>query len=176
MSSVLIEKFRRDIPITMLHGILKQHVIIYPPPYNIRSILNEYIAQNGIQIQIRIEHSSRNVNIVQASISSHVLQVTVGAFQNHRLQMPVRQMPSMEAMFRNASISQRPSLDEMFTRNRVRPAQTSASSGKTCSICMEDILVSELQILRCAHYFHTHCIQRWSMEQNNCPECRTPLT
>lgn len=171
MTSVCIDFFRRDVPITRLHSILKQHAIIYSPPYDIRSILSEFVDRHGLQIQIRIEHSSRNINIVQPSISSHVLRVVVSAFQNHRLQMP---RPESQR-FRPPFFPERPRLRDMFETNRV-VGQSSASSGKTCSICMDIILVSDLQILRCAHFFHIECIRRWSLEQSTCPECRTPLT
>ena len=164
MSSVCIEHFRRDIPVNVLYGILKNHVIIFGPPYDMRGILSDYLHPRGIQIQIQIDHSSKNVNIVQPSISYHVLQVAVNTFQSHRLRVPPpRQL--RRHFFPPPPLS--PSRD-MSTGQ-------SASTGKTCAICLDSILAADLQILRCAHYFHRACISRWSMEQPTCPECRTPL-
>tara|TARA_B110000977_G_scaffold52526_1_gene71364 strand:- start:321 stop:614 length:294 start_codon:yes stop_codon:yes gene_type:complete len=71
--------------ILQLHGILKQHVIIYSPPYSILNILEPLLAPHGRQVHIVINHGNRDVQIVEKSIVHHVLQTTIRAFQTHRL-------------------------------------------------------------------------------------------
>ncbi|CAD8112111.1 unnamed protein product [Paramecium sonneborni] len=41
-----------------------------------------------------------------------------------------------------------------------------------CSICIEE---DYLRIMKCKHYFHNDCINRWLIEKNNCPNCRSIL-
>tara|TARA_B110000908_G_scaffold172730_1_gene242477 strand:- start:27094 stop:27489 length:396 start_codon:yes stop_codon:yes gene_type:complete len=84
-----------DIPITMVYGKLKSHVIIFDPPYDIRSILNEFCRFDGQCVRIKIDHSSKDVSIVQPSISRLVLRTTVEAFQTHRLSLPAPLFPRL---------------------------------------------------------------------------------
>lgn len=44
--------------------------------------------------------------------------------------------------------------------------------SRICSICQEEILFSRLLTLRCHHYFHQECIQKWLERNNSCPICR----
>lgn len=172
MTSVCELSIRRDIPLNMIYGKLKNHVILFEPPYDIPSILIDFCHFGGQSIKIVINHSSRDVDIVQHSISGHVLGIAVRAFQGHRLQhMPARSV-------------QRPSfggLDERFSAMAFEERRHSASqrvardTGKTCSICMETIFDNDIEVLPCAHVYHSRCISRWAMEQQNCPECRCPL-
>jgi hypothetical protein len=50
--------------ILQLHGILKQHVTIYSPPYSIYNVLEHLLAPNGRQIRIVINHRNRDVQII----------------------------------------------------------------------------------------------------------------
>jgi len=44
-----------------------------------------------------------------------------------------------------------------------------------CSICMEEIInENDKVITRCNHQFHSGCLHRWTMQNNSCPNCRTP--
>ena len=174
MSSVCELSIRRDIPITMIHGKLKSHVIIFDPPYDIASILIDFCRFDGHPVKIMIDHSNRDVSIIQPSISHMILQTTVTAFQNHRLQMPVprRSMISPLGAARvsfNFDHSQDQRIHSASGRRRA------TDTGKTCSICLENIFDNQLQLLPCAHAFHRRCIARWTHEQPNCPECRLPL-
>jgi len=46
-----------------------------------------------------------------------------------------------------------------------------------CSICMEEIInENDKVITRCNHHFHSGCLHRWTMQNNSCPNCRTPQT
>ncbi len=54
----------------------------------------------------------------------------------------------------------------------------------SCSICLEDLHWhqpsehSELKITlpACLHSFHLHCLGEWRGNNDNCPECRTPIS
>lgn len=46
--------------------------------------------------------------------------------------------------------------------------------NKECSICLEE-MISDLQVLTCKHEFHKNCVQRWCLENNICPICRTQV-
>lgn len=160
MSTELNCIVHQDINISELHSLLREHMIIHNPPYSLRSIIAPYITGRGRNIKIVLHHSNRNITIVDADIRHHVLQTAVAAFQNHRLQPRSRSAPS----FPFAAFTQ------------PVPPTRSQSTGKTCSICMEDIQTNNLQCLPCAHTFHRQCIRRWFRQSTSCPECRLQLT
>lgn len=173
MTSECEISIRSDIPITMIHGKLKSHVIIFDPPYNIRALLNEFTRFDGQKVRIRIDHMSKDISIVQSSISRLVLRTTVEAFQNHRLSMPVRQPRLSMPVHQPSTFQPFHQPEERFhTASRSRQNST----GKSCSICMETIFEADVAVLPCAHIYHRNCIRRWTLEQPNCPECRMPLT
>lgn len=187
MTSVCELSLRRDIPITMVHGKLKSHVILFNPPYDIPSILIEFCQFGGNPVKIVISHSNRDVSIVQPSIAHTILRTAVQTFQNHRLQMPVRQnaRPRFGAM-QPAFGAIQPAFDglsqgfpglrpELFSQRHSASQRPARDTGKSCSICLENIFENDLQLLPCAHAFHRRCIARWTHEQMNCPECRCPL-
>lgn len=183
MSSVCELNIQRDFPITMIHGKLKSHVIIFDPPYDIASILMEFCRHDGQPVKIRIDHSSRDVTIIQPSISRMVLTTAVRSFQNHRLRMGVTHRPFIPPRlpsFPSHSADMFASRDVRLSTNHYASRNASngprSDTGKTCCICMEKIFQTNLEILQCAHMFHRNCIARWSREQPNCPECRHPLT
>jgi len=140
--------------IHFIHSRLKEHVIIYNPPYSIVTILSKYVSPIGREIKIVIEHASRNVQIVEGSIRSHVLQTTVLAFQQHRLHSPFSPYSSLS-----------PYSPPPVTRQRV-------STGKECSICYDVIYQHNMTTLPCAHMFHQPCIQQWLNQKPTCPVCR----
>ena len=41
-----------------------------------------------------------------------------------------------------------------------------------CTICLENILLSDKETLICNHSFHEICINRWLSTNTNCPVCR----
>ena len=48
-------------------------------------------------------------------------------------------------------------------------------SGRTCTICMEDILIGDevYELEPCSHVFHTECdIEHWVLNHGSCPNCR----
>lgn len=143
--------------ILQLHGILKRHVTVYPPPYSIVSIMSPFMVQHGRPIQVVIHHASRDVQIVESSISNHVLQTTVRAFQTHRLSnysAPRRRLPQPQMTFHSAS------------RN------IGAATEQDCPICFDSIRQNEGFALPCMHVFHPRCIRPWLMENDSCPVCR----
>ena len=135
-----------------IHGRLKQHVIIYPPPYSIAHILGPIFVDNGKRVSIVINHRTRDVNVSEPSISRHVLQTAVRTFQSHRLQ--ALQVPFFPV------------------RNRSSP---DIATKKDCPICFETLTTNNAVALACAHSFHPQCIRPWVMENNSCPVCRHPV-
>ena len=47
-----------------------------------------------------------------------------------------------------------------------------------CSVCLGDINLfdKEVSVLNCGHFFHSHCLNNWLVQQMNCPECRAIVT
>jgi len=87
MSTQLNCIVHHDTNVTQLSSLLKEHAIVYDPPYNLSSLLSPYIARQGRRLQIIVHHSSRNISIVDDDIRHHVLQTTIAAFQSHQLSM-----------------------------------------------------------------------------------------
>ncbi len=134
--------------IHVIHSRLKEHSIIYNPPYSIVSILAPYMSPSGREIKVVIEHASRNVHIIEGSIRSHVLQTTILAFQQHRLHSPYPPL----------SVPPRPP----------RPPRQRISTGKgECyTVIYQDDRVTALP---CAHMLV-------GLNQNpTCPVCRNPV-
>ena len=46
----------------------------------------------------------------------------------------------------------------------------------TCPICLGYIGIGEVMaVTPCQHFFHSRCIIRWVLQNNNCPVCRKKL-
>lgn len=164
MSSECHCVLRHDVDVQSVHGMLRQHAIIYSPPYDIQSLMAPFLAPTGRRAHVIIHHSSRNVSVVETDIRYHVLQTAVNAFQNHRLRMPSEQVYPM--MIRQ----------DMSEPLRPERRQASVDTGKTCSICMETIMRRDVRCLPCAHVFHRACIRRWFQQSTMCPVCRMDST
>ena len=41
-----------------------------------------------------------------------------------------------------------------------------------CSICLSEMW-NNIVVLKCGHIYHFRCMQKWSLEQETCPYCRT---
>lgn len=55
----------------------------------------------------------------------------------------------------------------------MEPNENLANIGDECSICKETFLAAVIKSkLKCAHEFHTHCINKWLLRRNTCPICR----
>lgn len=81
-----------DCELLPLQQLLQQHVIVFHPPWSLPTLLQRFVsAQTRMQRRIKIEinHSSRNVSVVEASLSPPVLQTVVASFKSHRLEPPV---------------------------------------------------------------------------------------
>ena len=44
-----------------------------------------------------------------------------------------------------------------------------------CPICLE-VISNNSTITRCNHTFHCECLNRWKLESDRCPTCRTSMT
>ena len=152
--------------ILQLHGLLKQHVTIYSPPYSIYDILSPHLASNGRQVKIVITHRSRDVQIVERSITHHVLQTTIRAFQTHRL-APSHRSPHLAASLNTLDLAQA-TLD-------LAQASPGEETQRECPICFDKICENDGSALPCMHSFHTRCIRPWVLENNSCPVCRHPM-
>ena len=45
-----------------------------------------------------------------------------------------------------------------------------AQHGDVCAICYQEMILGAV-ITECKHYFHTHCLRKWLVQQDNCPMC-----
>lgn len=142
--------------ILQLHGILKRHVVIHSPPYSIVSVMSPFMVRHGRPVKVVIHHRSRDVQIVESSVTRHVLATTIRAFQTHRLSEPVRPRPLR--IQHCASVTSR------------RPV--GAATQQDCPICFDSIRQNEGVALPCMHAFHPQCIRPWLMENDTCPVCR----
>lgn len=140
--------------ILQLYGLMKQHVTIYSPPYAIYDVLSPHLASNGRQVKIVITHRSRDVQIIERSITHHVLQTTIRAFQTHRL--APRRIPALRRAV---------PLDH-------RSREPGEETQQECPICFDKICENDGSALPCMHSFHMRCIRPWLMENNTCPVCR----
>jgi len=144
-----------------LRNRIREYAIIHSPPYELSRMLAPYRSPSGGRLlKIVISHSTRNVHIIDAEIRHHVLRTAVTAFQHHRLGhassspylMPTRILSAPE-----------------------RAPRPDRSTGQQCTICFEDIMESNLEVLPCAHTFHRECIGRWTRQNASCPVCRFVL-
>ena len=140
-----------------LHGILKRHAIMFSPPYPITRLMSPYMANSGRQIKVVIHHASRDVQIIEESISRHVLSTTIRAFQTHRLSAPVN-LSRMRPL-----------------RQQTRTTRQGAATQQDCPICFDKIHENDSSALPCMHVFHHRCIEPWLYQNNTCPVCRHPV-
>ena len=50
------------------------------------------------------------------------------------------------------------------------------SQNNKCIICQEDYKTNNSsRILKCMHYFHQECIDKWFENKDTCPICRTSI-
>lgn len=60
-----------------------------------------------------------------------------------------------------------------------RPDDTSVSTclaGENCAVCLCDFEENELvRRLPCRHHFHPCCVDRWLLQNQNCPLCVRPI-
>lgn len=143
-----------------LRRCLFEHALSHPPPFDIARLLMPYRTPFGRHICVVINHSNRNVSIVDRNIATHVLRTAIMGFQSHRLAEPVRIRRRMPILIRTHLASNSLNVD----------------TGKQCPICFESIMSRDLTALPCAHSFHSACIEQWLERTRNCPLCRQPLT
>jgi hypothetical protein len=181
----------QDTNVNQLSSLLKEHLIVYDPPYDLNSLISPFIARQGRHLKIILHHSSRNVSIIDADIRHHVLQTAVAAFQAHRMQpmqqprrpmhQPRRPMQQprrpMQQPRRPMQQPRRPMQQPRQSRRPMvcNPSFVPQDTGKQCSICFETILSDQLYCLPCAHVFHESCVRRWFEQSVSCPVCRFEL-
>ena len=44
-----------------------------------------------------------------------------------------------------------------------------------CIICYSDFAAKKVSVTKCAHLYHTSCLETWLKHGDVCPVCRTPL-
>ena len=56
----------------------------------------------------------------------------------------------------------------------LKPETEDEATIRECSICMEELTDdSNIKVTTCMHVYHRHCLDRWLIKKNTCPECRT---
>ena len=58
----------------------------------------------------------------------------------------------------------------------VLPIQPSKGEDPVCAICWDPIQERAGCLTRCAHAFHTNCLQEWHRQNPSCPLCREPVS
>ena len=61
--------------------------------------------------------------------------------------------------------------NDKFVLSQPPPPPEEESHGD-CSICMDTIKSSDLEITPCKHAFHKKCLIEWKKRSNSCPLCR----
>ena len=81
-----------------LYTLVKNHVILYSPPWSLDQLLQPFFSPGGKPLKIVIEHCSRDVTLTCSpqSIVRQILQPTVQTFQNHRLLPKPRRVPTVQ--------------------------------------------------------------------------------
>lgn len=81
-----------------LYTLVKNHVILYSPPWSLDQLLQPFISPRGNPVKIVIENCSRDVTLTcsSQSIVRQILQPTVQTFQNHRLLPKPRRIPTAQ--------------------------------------------------------------------------------
>lgn len=151
-----------NVDMSRIHNRLKEHIIVYDPPYDLETLMLPFIARVGRRVRIVVHHNTRNLSIIDADIRHHVLRTAISGFQRHRL----HSLPDFAEMRMNPMLH-RPEPVHIQQSNA-----HAVSTGKQCSICLETIMSNNLRCLPCAHMFHDTCISRWFLESESCPECR----
>jgi len=65
--------------------------------------------------------------------------------------------------------SKRLSSLEVATEDQLR------EHGDVCSICYMPMEAPSAVITHCQHFFHSHCLKKWLVVQDNCPLCTKPV-
>ena len=50
-----------------------------------------------------------------------------------------------------------------------------SNHGDVCSICYQEMQSPDAVITNCQHFFHTYCLKKWLVVQDNCPLCTKPV-
>ena len=50
-----------------------------------------------------------------------------------------------------------------------------AEHGDLCSICYQDMEHPQAVVTDCQHFFHSACLKKWLVVQDNCPLCTKPI-
>ena len=53
--------------------------------------------------------------------------------------------------------------------------QLKCTNNCECSICLNDMRNKKVKYLRCGHFFHIACINKWLNSKHCCPICRTTI-
>ncbi|KAI4384096.1 hypothetical protein MLD38_009863 [Melastoma candidum] len=64
-----------------------------------------------------------------------------------------------------------------FAYSRLDEFVTSASSSRSCTICLHEYEGTDVikMLPVCDHFFHQVCVERWLRRHPTCPICRIPL-
>ena len=93
MESKYLLQLAPQVKLQQVHQYLREHVIMYAPPYDLRRILVRYQAcgRPNRPVQVIISHSSRTIHLLEPDLNHHVLQTVLSGFSNFRL--PLRRPP-----------------------------------------------------------------------------------
>uniref|UniRef100_A0A3B0MSV8 RING-type E3 ubiquitin transferase n=1 Tax=Theileria annulata TaxID=5874 RepID=A0A3B0MSV8_THEAN len=113
-----------------------------------------------------------NINIDGGSVSSNInTSVTVTGTTESTTDSTSKVINSTKDTKGTSSVG----TEEDPFEDAVGPSTvTDVTEDKLCSVCYEIMLKNENIIsLRCGHIFHEECVNRWLIDKNSCPYCRT---
>lgn len=81
----------------------------------------------------------------------------------------------LERLFSKTSLAPWAQLTQIESSNESsRETSNSQNMEDHCSICLEPLTIGlTTTLVDCPHLFHTHCINSWLVQKNDCPICRT---
>ena len=83
-----------------------------------------------------------------------------------------------EALSRLGNVRRKTTLEEIIMNSSVsiHPSKEDILDDVLCVICRETIDDGEIiRTIKCSHYFHIDCIDRWLINNRTCPVCKYRL-
>ncbi len=104
--------------------------------------------------------------------SNHLRNTFSNHLSNHHLSNPLRnydyEIMSLLPIIKVGLISK-----DLFNKSIVKKYNSNDSYTSFCTICQNNIVEDDIiRCLQCRHIFHIDCIDRWFVENKQCPQCR----
>ena len=158
------------------------YVPIYSPSYSHQNY-NNSIPESRYQPQ-----NLSSVDIVSSNIDNnnnepitHEIPITGNAHENVRriaeeLYHIFENNDTQEEYLEDTNIRQIPTLQQILDNTTLsiykKEQSNNNQNNHICSICHLDVNDTVIRTLKCEHFFHSNCIDRWFCLSMCCPLCR----